>query len=169
MNQYALDAFKKILRDELQKVFKKPVAQRSMSTYQMTERILYSYEALKIKIASDKEELQNEQPIHMPRRSCDIVKFSSGTSFLAMEIQDKIEERKRSMERTEREVRRIENALATIRDDEYYEVIELKYFQQMTDEDIAEDMQCDRTTVTRHRKRLLNRLEIMFCGADALK
>ena len=64
---------------------------------------------------------------------------------------------------TERELKRIDNALDKIRDDKYYKIIELKYLADeeekiSTDEKLAEKLSRDQSTITRNRKRLMNRL-----------
>jgi hypothetical protein len=57
----------------------------------------------------------------------------------------------------------IENALDKIREDKYFEIIKYKYLNlQMdkleTNEKIAERLERDQSTVTRNRKRLMNKL-----------
>ena len=47
------------------------------------------------------------------------------------------------MERTKREVQRIGRALETIQDDEYYEIIPLKYWDGLSPAEIAERLSCD--------------------------
>lgn len=70
---------------------------------------------------------------------------------------------------TSHELEAIEKALASIRDDPYYLAVDGKYIQRMNDEEIAEKIHCDPTTVWRNRKRLIQRLAVRLYGVDAVK
>ena len=81
----------------------------------------------------------------------------------------KIRRRWRSKIRTENLIERIEKALEEIKHDEYYRIIELKYFKRLSTEEIAKEIPCSERTVIRHSKRLINELIIIFHGAEALE
>ncbi len=137
--------------------------------FKETERLLYSLPALRLKVAQDEEDLQNNQ-IVMKRKSVDIIRFSGmGSSGNLHDPEaDYIESRKASMERTKREIQRIDRALETIQEDQYYEIIPMKYWDLMQPAEIAERLGCDERTFYRHRNRLVNKLKIILFGADAL-
>ncbi len=138
--------------------------------FKETERLLYSLPALKLKVAQDEEDLRNGQ-MKLKEKSRDIVKPSrgGGGSFDPDEMEERyIEQRKESMERTKREIQRIERALETIQDDEYYEIIPLKYWDGLSPVGIAERLNCDERTFYRHKNRLINKLKVVLFGADAL-
>jgi len=138
--------------------------------FKETERLLYSLPALRLKVAQDEEDLKNGQ-MKLKEKSRDIVKLSrgGGGSFDPDEREERyIEQRKESMERTKREIQRIERALETIQDDEYYEIIPLKYWDGLSPVEIAERLNCDERTFYRHKNRLINKLKVVLFGADAL-
>lgn len=138
--------------------------------FKETERLLYSLPALKLKLAQDEEDLRNGL-VSPPEKSRDIVKPSQGGYRMhdpdARE-ERYIEQRKESMERTKKEIQRIERALETIQDDEYYDIIPLKYWDQIPPVEIAEALHCDERTYYRHKNRLINKLKIILFGAEAL-
>lgn len=70
--------------------------------------------------------------------------------------------------RDEAEVKEIKTALSEVADDAYYKIIEHRYFGNMTDEDIAVALNCERTTVWRNRARLVKKISVIFFGADAI-
>jgi hypothetical protein len=142
------------------------VAQRNY--FKETERLLYNLPALKLKLAQDEEDLQNGMLIYK-RRSKDIVALLSGGGGTHYDPDaDYIERRKASMERTKREIQRIERALETIQDDVYFDIIPLKYWDLMQPAQIAEALHCDERTFYRHKNRLVNKLKVVLFGADAL-
>lgn len=138
--------------------------------FKETERLLYSLPALKLKLAQDEEDLRNGL-VSPPEKSRDIVKPSQGGYRMhdpdARE-ERYIAERKGSMERTKKEIARIERALETIQDDEYYDIIPLKYWDLLPPAEIAEALHCDERTFYRHKNRLVNKLKVVLFGADAL-
>ena len=139
--------------------------------FKETERLLYSLPALKLKVAQDEEDLANG--LLVPKeRSKDIVCPTGSSSYgphdpLA-QAERYIAELKASMERTRREIQRIERALETVQDDPYYDIIPLKYWDLMPPIEIAERLNCDERTFYRHKNRLVNKLKVVLFGADAL-
>ena len=139
--------------------------------FQETETLLYNYQALKLKVAQDEEFLFDPEAYTTPtnNRSKDIVRFStSNTGSHGLDIDRYTQGVKSSMMRTRQEVMRIDRALEVIKDDKYYEIVPMKYWDGMTIESIASDLECDEKTVRRNKNRLVNKLKIMLFGADAL-
>lgn len=62
--------------------------------------------------------------------------------------------------RTERAVKKIEEALEDIRTDPYYEIIPLFYFEKETRENIAGALGSTVRTVARNKRRLINELKV---------
>ena len=50
-----------------------------------------------------------------------------------------------------------------------YQIIEYKYFEQMTHEEIAEELDIDPKTVTRRKNRIIKRLSFMLFPDDAIE
>lgn len=139
--------------------------------FKETERLLYSLPALRLKVAQDEEDLRNGLVI-LKERSRDIVRPTFGGSGGVHDTETREEKyiaaRVESMERTKKEIQRIERALETIEDDEYYDIIPLKYWDQLPPAEIAERLNCDERTFYRHKNRLVNKLKVVLFGADAL-
>ena len=150
--------------------------------FKKTERLLYALPDLKEKVKQDELDLKNGE-LHVSihgRKSKDSIKFSKSQSILSEELQNLAIENSRrgSMERTKREIERIDKALELIRwrdkdkavEDQYFGIIELKYFYGMKEEDIAEldGLKCNPSTIYRNKGRLVGRLKNILFGADAL-
>lgn len=67
------------------------------------------------------------------------------------------------------EIETLERALATVQGDAYYQALSGKYLDDVDDRDIAEALECDTSTVWRHRKRLVQRVAVWLYGAEALR
>ena len=66
------------------------------------------------------------------------------------------------------EIECVEKALTAIEADTYYETVKGKYIDGRSDEQIAETIPCDYTTVWRNRKRLVQKVAVMLYGAQAV-
>lgn len=150
--------------------------------FKKTERLLYSYPDLLVNIKEEEKEI--EQMImgqyEEKRKSKDFVfiPMGGGSRDKDKELEERIRSRKERLARTKREVERIDRALELIRwkdidaalEDTYYEIIPLKYFHGMKEEDIAEmdGLKCNPSTIYRNKGRLVGRLKNILFGADAL-
>jgi RNA polymerase sigma factor (sigma-70 family) len=80
----------------------------------------------------------------------------------------KISNRERTQKRTEKLIRRIETAMEKMKTDPDYVILEMRYLQGMSNEQIAEKLNYGSTTVWRRHNRLIRKLERKLFGADAL-
>lgn len=146
---------------------------RSTKTaYQATERRLRAYPALKANIKryeADIEDITHEDM----GKSADIVMFQSHSGKtperdLEELRQEKIYGLTEKLRRDSKEVQEIEVALDYVKEQEYYRIIPMIYFDGMSQKDIEREMHCDRTTIWRNRKALVGKMSIVLYGADAL-
>lgn len=141
--------------------------------YKLTERRLYAYPVLKRNLeryGKDIEDIKHEDL----RKSQDFVLYIKNSgSKIKPDIEDLRRERIALIEnkraRDEKEIAEIDAAIQEISGEEYYPAIELHYFKRVREDEIAEVMHCDKTTVYRNRKRLINMLNVSLYGADALQ
>lgn len=62
--------------------------------------------------------------------------------------------------------RLVQRALTRIRDDPYYQIIELKYFERWTHERIAEFYDVDVSVISKRRTKLINQLRPLIFSDD---
>lgn len=60
----------------------------------------------------------------------------------------------------------IENAIKFFEKDPYIEAIRLKYCEELAEEEIADRMSCDTSTVWRNRNRIIKKMAILFFGYE---
>nr|DAS45586.1 MAG TPA: RNA polymerase sigma factor [Caudoviricetes sp.] len=65
-------------------------------------------------------------------------------------------------------VKKINEALDTIMDDMYYDVITMYYFEKKTREEIAEQYDTTVTTISRNKTRLINKLKPILFSDDVI-
>lgn len=135
-----------------------------MPYYKRVELLLYNYENLKEAVKQKEEAIAELDKYGLPERSKSIVMYSSaGGSSQADRYSELKEKYKIEKMETERDLKRIDNALDKIRDDKYFGIIQYKYLNEdkekiNTDEELADKFNRDRKTITRNKKRLINKL-----------
>lgn len=59
-------------------------------------------------------------------------------------------------------IERIENALSIVADDEYYSIIEMKYWKKYTNKKISEELHISVDTLKRQKNRMIKEINIVF-------
>ncbi len=138
--------------------------------FKATEKRLYAYPLLKAKIEDDKEQLEEVKRYGARSKSNSITRFmKNGIRLEREEIKEAvIIDLQAGIAADQHEVERIEKALEQIQGDEYTDIIRLKYFEQKTDEEIADELHCAPRTVRTHKSTLVGRLSVFLYGAGAL-
>lgn len=146
-------------------------AERSAKdAYKATERRLYALPVLKQKLSEDKERLEETRKFGPRERSKSITRFSkSGVRLSPEEIFDvMVMDMESTIAADQHEVDVMEKALSIIQDDEYYITVTGRYLEDIPDDQVAEMIPCDTSTVWRNRKRLVQRLAVWLYGAAAI-
>lgn len=140
------------------------------SIYRTTERKLYAYPDLKEIVEKDKEYLQDLELYGLQKYSCSIIRFKkSGVRLSDEELLEALKQDVRArIASNEYEIKIIEEALQPLVDDPYFLVISGRYFEHISDIEIAERIPCDPSTVRRQRKRLIQRIAVRLFGAEAV-
>lgn len=156
----------------IDEAFKNKPKQRQINYFISTEKILYSFNKLKIKVEIDKEDIddlikeqENKESSH---RKINANEWDSEIDDTIRHKQ-KIRNRERSMIRSEKLIKRVERCLEYLKKDEYYNILPCIYFNLMTVPDVADEIHCSPRTVSRHKSRLINELVVLLYGADALE
>ena len=143
-------------------------ARDTKDAFKATEKRLYAYPVLQAKKKDDEEMLEEIMRHGVNGRGITrIVKNGA-----RMEEDEKkaavVIDLKTAIADDQHEIERIEKALEQIADDEYRDIVRYKYFEQKTDDEIAEQMHCASRTVRAHKSRLVGRLSVFLYGAAAL-
>ena len=126
--------------------------------------LLYNYENLKEAIIQKEEAIKDLEEYGLPGKSKSIVVYSSAGGSSQQDRYSELKEKyKLEKMETERDLKRIDNALDKIKDDRYFDIIKYKYLNSdeeriNTDEELAALFNKDRRTIIRNKKRLINKL-----------
>ena len=144
-----------------------------LTPYQKTEKLISSYNLLRSSITRKINLMEDiEKNGLTPKNSGITERVKGGTENYKSDIEkkeDRLEFIKQDISFTENIVMQIESALESIKDDKYYKIIELKYFNKKTLEEIADEFDVDVRTIKRNKNRIINDLSAMFISTNDLK
>jgi RNA polymerase sigma factor (sigma-70 family) len=169
---------KKINQDFLEKLIEKTIKKTIVSYqayekkavknyFQQTEKRLYTYPELTDNIEKYNLDIMDLKKEKVSGKSKDILRMSaSGVRLDPDDIQEgKILTIEQKIEKDQAEIDVINRALDNIKDDDYYMIVEYKYFEGRPDVEIGELIGCNERTVRRHKNRLVHRLSVKLYGA----
>lgn len=144
----------------------------NQTAFQKTEQLLYNYKNFKNAILLKEEEIEIIRKHGLPERSKSVVVLTGhsgiNTASAMEKVEDKINAISESILVTKRFLNIIDCALMEIKNDAYYKLIELKYFEGKTHEEIAYVFDKDVSTITRNKNKLVNKLKITLFSDDVV-
>ena len=171
MNEKDIDRIADKIIDRM-KNEKEIKTEKQLTPFQKTEKLLSELSLLKGAIDSKNmliEDLKKEG-ISIQKRDTGVNAQSSKVYLSELEkVENRIEKLQEEITRIENVVNMVERALDTIRNDKYYNIIEMKYFEDLTFENIAEKLNISVRTAKRHKNFMIRQLQIIIFSDDVLK
>ena len=84
-------------------------------------------------------------------------------------VENRIEKLQEEITRIENVVNMVERALGTIRNNKYYDIIEMKYFDDLTFEHISEKLDISVITAKRYKNKMIRQLQLVIFSDDVIK
>lgn len=145
------------------------------SAYQKTEQLLYNYNGFKRIVQDKMQEIADLRKYGVPQKSSmsggERVQSSRSVQGIVLQ-EESVEQAVRSVEAsvqgTVDAIRLIDKCMATLKRDPYYDVLEMRYFEGRTLEDIGVYFGCDHTTISRNKNRLVKELAMRIFPDDAI-
>ena len=138
------------------------------TAYQKTEQLLYNYRGFQRIVEERKQEIEDLRRYGVPQKCGGVSeRVCSSRNIQGIVLpEESIEITVRNIEDSIRDVVRvinlIEKGLSTIKNDPYYEIIQLRYFQGCTQEEIAVHFKRDQTTIARNKSKLIKELALQI-------
>lgn len=136
------------------------------TAYQKTEQLLYNYNNFKRIIKERELEIENLRKYGVPKRSTSIVEYSShgntvgGIVLPEESVESAIRNVQASVQATVQALALIDKCMETLKPDPYYQILEMRYFESRTQEDIAEYFGCSQVTISKNKSRLVRELSL---------
>ena len=147
------------------------------TAYQKTEQLLFAYNGFKRIVEERKQEVADLRRYGVPQKSAGVM---SGTRVQASRSkvgivlpEDAVEDAVRSVEAsvqgTVQAIALIDKCMATLRNDPYYEILPMRYFEGRTLEDIGIYLGYDHSTISRNKSRLVKELAMRLFPDEVVK
>lgn len=153
---------KEIVKIVINELVERNLIHKTENSYKNTENLLNNLHLLKKSVQDMKKQIKDLKEYGAPKSTNAVhVVVPNVIREDENEIIDRrISNLRQSIHRTNSVINMINSILNDIRSDKYFMIIELKYFDKKTYEEIAEIMQCDISTVSRNKNRLINVIKV---------
>ena len=146
------------------------------TAYQKTEQLLFAYNGFKRIVEERKQEIADLRKYGVPAKSAmsggERVQ-SSRTNVGIVLPEDAVEDAVRTVEAsvqgTVQAITLIDKCMAALKNDQYYEILPMRYFEGRTLEDIGVYFGVDHTTISRNRARLVRELAMRLFPDEVAK
>lgn len=147
------------------------VKDNTKNPFQKTEQLLYQRSKFIDAVTTKKERIEELKKYGLKRQSKSITKYGASSGEFKSEVEkleDKIQSIESTIHDTEEHIQTLDEALDKLKDDKFFKIIEMKYFDGMTHEEIGFEFEVDATTIGRNKTRLIKELAILLFPDDVL-
>lgn len=130
------------------------------SIYSKTESVLYNLPYLKEAVLNRREQIREIEKYGVPMASKSFTVFTRNSGYVNTandyeRKENKLEQLRGLIKELEKRIAQIEAAVDIVRDDPHFPIIKMRYFEKKTYVQIAECLNCDESTVKRHKNKML--------------
>ena len=136
------------------------------SVYQKTETLLYNYCGFKRIVQERMQEIEDLRKYGVPQ-SCGTVgervqssNVQRGIVLDEERVENAIRIVQESVQGTVNAIALIDKCMAALKNDPYYGILEMRYFEGRTQEDIALEFGCSQKTISLQKNRLVKELSM---------
>ena len=158
----------------------KPVKSREnkkeMNAYQKTEALLFSYVNFNKIVEEKKQEIADLRKYGVPQKSAmsggERVQTSRTVQGIVLPedaVEDAVRTVQASVQGTVQAIAMIDKGMESLQYDPYYKILEMRYFEGRTQEDIAEELNCTQKTISINKNRLVKELAMRLFPDQAIK
>lgn len=135
------------------------------SAYQKTEQLLYNYNGFKRIIKERELEIEEVLKYGVPQNNSVKEYVSKGGMPCGIRLEEEIVEAavhniEKTMARTLDAIRLIDKGMESLKNDPYYSILPMTYFEGRTQEDIADHIGCSQVSISKNKNRLVKALSL---------
>lgn len=141
-------------------------APKDKTAYQKTEQLMYNYVGFKRVVEERLREIE-EIRVHGVPGTCGSVGervqgglLPHGIVLPEESVENAVRSVEASVQQTVRVISLIDKGLERLKSDPYYKILEMRYFEGRTQEDIALVYNCSQVTISKNKSRLIKQLSM---------
>lgn len=154
-----------------------PRPKAEKTAYQKCEQLLFNYNGFKRIVAERQQEIADLRRYGVPQKSAGSM---SGTRVQASRsnvgivlpedaVEDAVRTVEASVQGTVQAIALIDKCMAALKNDPYYDILPMRYFEGRTLEDIGVYFRCDQSTISRNRTRLVKEVAMRLFPDEMVK
>lgn len=141
--------------------------------FQKTETLLFNYNNFKAAVADKERQVEELIEYGLRKKSNSITSFTGGDGLIDVKsemekLEEKIELLESSIQTTKNFIKIIDDVISMLSDDPYFDLIRLRYFEGRSRDEIADYFECDSSTVSRNKNRLINYIQIRLFSDEVI-
>lgn len=147
----------------------KKTSMKEKSAYAQTEALLFNYRNFQKIVRQKEQEIEDIQTYGVLENGSAVKKYGGNLGGLPRgivldeeRVETAVQKIRESMETTVQALDMIEKGLETLKHDPYYKILEMRYFEGRTQEDIAVAFKCTQPNIHYHRSRLVKELSVIL-------
>lgn len=147
---------------------------KEKTAYQKTEQLLYNYNGFKRIIAERMDEIEYIKKYGVPKKSGAVVEYGGncgnpqGIVLPEESVEAAVHRIKASVQDTVQALALIDKCMGQLKNDPYYKILEMRYFEGRTQDDIALEFNCSQVTISKNKGRLVRELSMRLFPNQAV-
>lgn len=147
---------------------------KEKTAYQKTEQLLYNYNGFKRIIAERMDEIEYIKKYGVPNKSGAVVEYGGnrgnpqGIVLPEESVEAAVHRIKASVQDTVQAIALIDKCMGQLKNDPYYKILEMRYFEGRTQDDIALEFNCSQVTISKNKGRLVRELSMRLFPNQAV-
>lgn len=139
---------------------------KEKTAYQKTEQLLYNYNNFKRIVEERYAEIEEIKKYGVPKKGEAVHTYCGGSGTVSgivlpeESVEATVQRLLCSVKDTVQVISLIDKCMAAIKNDPYYKILEMRYFDGRTQEDIALEFGCTQGTVSTNKNRLVKELSM---------
>jgi hypothetical protein len=145
------------------------------SAYAKTESLLYNYRGFQKIVAERMQEIEEIRKYGVPKKSKSITQYGGdcggvpgGLVLDEESVEAAVHTVEASVEGTVQALALIDKCMESLKKDPYYCILEMRYFEGRTQEDIAIELKCTQKTISIQKSRLVKELAMRLFPNDVI-
>ena len=144
------------------------------SAFQKTELLLWNYNSFKRVIKEKEQEIAEIKKYGVPDKGSAVHTYTGdntvhGLSTVDETVDAAVHTVQDTVHYIKNVINMVDNAMNSIKNDEFYPILELRYFNGMSQSEIANALNCTQQNISYHKNRLVRELSIRIFPNDVAK
>lgn len=139
---------------------------KEKTAYQKTEQLLYNYRGFQRIVQERMEEIEEIKKYGVPKKGEALKQYGGGSGTVSgivlpeESVDCAVKRIQESVQDTVQAISLIDKCMAQLRSDPYYCILEMRYFDGRTQEDIAAELGCSQVSISKNKSRLVRELSM---------